>query len=404
MFLSIAPATRFACLQELSEEIERAPVHEQFKFEGQDPIQYGSFDHFRDDLKFDENGRNYFYIDGWFDESLQRLDPEALKAFVRNLKAPFSDYETFLQFWGTTDLMCSGATFIRLLVFLDSARAADLGEPFTRLLKDSIADGSIRIEPFPTPVRPLKCRSVFEQRILVPTKGFESWKQFLKGADKHFVEGYSAMSAALAWEAAKNRPSGFPVSVENVISEERFTRQGIKLLLAQPERKTPLVGGGYPSHTDLFCLARNGLGELLSIAIEAKVDEPFGDYVADWIAAGESNSDGGANRRARLNFLCEVLGLDMEVAQLLRYQLLHRTVAPIIEAKEFNCQHAVMLVHSFSQQKPQTSFDDFKEFVGALLPGVEIEPNKVYGLTCEHAGIEVWIGWVQDDLPTRPKA
>jgi len=133
------------------------------------------------------------------------------------------------------------------------------------------------------------------------------------------------------------------------------------------------------------------------------VEESFGPYIKDWIEEGKINSDGGTNRQQRLNFLCDILGIKVEAAMPLRYQLFHRTVAPILEAREFNCQHAVMLVHSFSQQNPQTSFDDYKEFVGAMLPDETIEPDKIYGLPSEQTGMEVWIGWVQDDLPKEPK-
>lgn len=403
MHISVAPATRFSSPDNLTRELAQAPSHEQFTFEGADPIQFGSFDEFRDGLKFDENESNYFYINGWINESTSELDPGTLEAFAKNIRAPFKSYATFLQLWTTTDVACSGATFIRLLVFLGAERAMDMRDSLVKALRDSIADGSIRAESFTTPLRPLKAESVNEQRILVPTKSYETWKQFLKDPEKHFVEKYSAMSAALAWEAAKTRGSGFPVNVERVISGESFARQGIKLLFAQPERKTPLSGSGFDSHTDVFCLARNGIGQLISIAVEAKVDEPFDKYlVHEWLEVGKANSDGGANRHARLKSLCQMLNLNVESAQNLRYQLLHRTVAPILEAREFNCQHAVMLVHSFSQQAPQSGFEDYKKFVEALLPDETVEPNKVYGIPTTQVGMKVWIGWVQDDLPAKP--
>lgn len=44
---------------------------------------------------------------------------------------------------------------------------------------------------------------------------------------------------------------------------------------AFPEHQVPLLGGSRPSQTDLFVVAQSP-GELVSIAVEGKVREPFG--------------------------------------------------------------------------------------------------------------------------------
>ena len=68
------------------------------------------------------------------------------------------------------------------------------------------------------------------------------------------------------------------------------------------------------------------------------------------------------NKEARLNFLCEMLGIDPDRARLLRYQLVHRTCAALIEAKRFGAKHAAMIVHSFSNAPDPASFGDFQRF------------------------------------------
>ena len=47
--------------------------------------------------------------------------------------------------------------------------------------------------------------------------------------------------------------------------------------------------------------------------------ESFGPLVADWLAEGARAADGGANRRARLEGRCGLLGLDPAAVGGLRY-------------------------------------------------------------------------------------
>ena len=58
-----------------------------------------------------------------------------------------------------------------------------------------------------------------------------------------------------------------------------------------------------PSQNGIFILAK-GKDQLISIAVEGKVDESFGELVAGW----KLHDKGG--KKARLKFLCDVLQLD----------------------------------------------------------------------------------------------
>jgi len=103
----------------------------------------------------------------------------------------------------------------------------------------------------------------------------------------------------------------------------------------------PLPGGSRASQNDVWVLGESSAG-LISIAVEGKVSEPFGPTVGEWF----KNKTTGKEKR--LQFLCNELGFDFSPPPKVRYQLLHRTVSAILEAKRFRTNEAVMVVHTFS--------------------------------------------------------
>jgi len=221
-------------------------------------------------------------------------------------------------------------------------------------------------------------------RIFVPTSGPESWQQLLAEPEKHWREGYSARTLAETWEAA----NGFPPALERAFAASGEQPFGdLELLLALPEYKTLLPGGLRPSQSDIFVLARGRQG-LVAMTIEGKVSEPFGPLVQDWL--GQE----GAGKPVRLDFLCSVLGLDVDEARPLRYQLLHRTASALLEAERFDALVAAMVVHSFSPTSEW--FDDYAAFARAL--GVDAMPGTMQKVGLRH-GRELYLGWVSDELP-----
>lgn len=79
-------------------------------------------------------------------------------------------------------------------------------------------------------------------KILVPTLGADDWRRFLADPEKHWKRGYSAMAAALSWEAA----NGVPPEISELFGGS------LELLLAIPEHKVALPGGGRESQCDVF--------------------------------------------------------------------------------------------------------------------------------------------------------
>ena len=216
-------------------------------------------------------------------------------------------------------------------------------------------------------------------KILIPSRAAEDWRQFL--ADEgHWRTGYSARSLAYCWHDA----AGFPTSIKQAFMTSSVLA-GAEVLLAIPEHQVALPGGGRPSQTDLWVLARTQ-SDLVSVAVEGKVSEPFGPTVGQWIA---NASDG---KQRRLAYLRDLLNLPEPVPADLRYQLLHRTASALLEARRFFASRAVMLVHSFSQSDDW--FADFARFVEAL--GADAAKGKLVPIP-EHNKPTLHLGWVRGE-------
>lgn len=106
-----------------------------------------------------------------------------------------------------------------------------------------------------------------------------------------------------------------------------------------------------------MAITRNELG-LVVLAVEAKVNEPFGPTV------GEKRAQTSLGQERRLKYLESLLGLPDNLDEDVRYQLLHRTASALLTARQFHAATAVLLIHSFS---PISKWrDDFEAFCSAM--------------------------------------
>jgi hypothetical protein len=206
----------------------------------------------------------------------------------------------------------------------------------------------------------------------------------------HWRAGRSAAELANAWWNAR----GIPKKVRSIFSGAEEW-EGLEILEAFFERKTDLGTPGWPSQTDLLIISDSPQGRGI-IAVEGKADEPFDDLVEKWLRISPSQG-----KERRLKSLCKMLGLDERRALELRYQLLHRTAAAIIEAKRFRCPDAFVLVHHFtpSPNADCPNFDDFSKFASAI--GVPVVSRNTASERIHLSDVNVRFGWV-DDVPAPP--
>lgn len=209
-------------------------------------------------------------------------------------------------------------------------------------------------------------------KIFIPTVSPNDWQSFLADPEKQWKRGYSAMATALSWEAA----NGLPPEIAELLGGAP------ELLLAIPEHKVALPGGRRESQCDVFALVRAS-DETIAIAIEAKVNEPFGPTVGEWMV----NASKGKVKR--MHFICDLLGLNALPPDELRYQLFHRTAAAVLEAKRFKTDRAAMVVQSFSQE--HRWFEDFVAF--AAMFGMQAEPGQALNYDLPSA-MPLTLGWV----------
>lgn len=216
-------------------------------------------------------------------------------------------------------------------------------------------------------------------KFYIPTNGPENWKGLLAQPEKHWRTGFSAKALAHCWEDAH----GFPESVEKVFCDSGYpVFKKLLPLLALPEYQVPLPGGSRPSQNDIFILARSDK-ELVTIAVEGKVEEPFGPTVNEWI----QNASSG--KQVRLDAIKEQLEIGDQPLDNIRYQLLHRTASALIEARWFNASSSVMLVHSFSQSHKW--FEDYNEFLELFDHSGEPDSVSYVG---KKNGIDLYLSWV----------
>ena len=220
------------------------------------------------------------------------------------------------------------------------------------------------------------------------TTGPGDWQYGLANPN-HWKTGHSAKALAYSWEMA----GGFPPEVEWVFEDSGIEQlYGVIFLNGHVEHETPLPGGSTGSHSDILVFAESD-GDRITIAVEGKVEETFDKSVGEWLGNNPS-----AGKRKRLRFLKRKLGisgLDDQELYPIRYQLLHRTAAALIEAERFDARYAVMLVHSFSQDDEH--FEDYQDFLDLL--GADRDdaiPNSVTPVG-NIDGIDLFLAWVRGD-------
>ncbi|MGA3295222.1 MAG: hypothetical protein ABSE45_14720 [Candidatus Acidiferrales bacterium] len=159
----------------------------------------------------------------------------------------------------------------------------------------------------------------------------------------------------------------------------------LKPLIAVPEFKVSLPGGSRASQNDVFVLARSSAGSVC-IMVEGKVNESFGPTLDEWWA------DASQGKHERLDFLLRTLCISALPSGDIRYQLLHRAASAIITGEQYHAKAAIVLVHSFSEQR--TGWRDYETFI--RLFGVQAVGDVLQCLTSAQR-IPLFAAWVTGD-------
>ena len=139
-------------------------------------------------------------------------------------------------------------------------------------------------------------------------------------------------------------------------------------MLAIPEYQVPLKGGSRGSQNDVWGLIKFKK-DIFSVSVEAKAGENFDDIVIDWLNQNKKK----AGREVRLKDLKSILQIENKDTDQIRYQLLHRAVSAILEARRFQTDGAMMIIQSFSDSD---KFDDFANFCNLF--GIKAERNIAF--------------------------
>jgi len=205
---------------------------------------------------------------------------------------------------------------------------------------------------------------------------------FLGRREKHWKQAFSAFEVAHSWFAAAPSEHGLPAAVRALLESEP-SYAGARLTQAIFEKTTVLDGiARGESQTDVLAFVAIPEGSLV-LGVEGKVNEPFGPRVSSWL-------NRSANRPARLAIVASWLGLEPEVTHALRYQLLHRAAAVLIEADNAGASDAALVVQSFSPGDVRKGFADFQAFAAAMgapvdAPGT-LSPPIARGAVCFRLG------------------
>jgi len=216
-------------------------------------------------------------------------------------------------------------------------------------------------------------------KFFAPADDPADWQRLLAKPDLHWRTGYSARSIAHSWTEAR----GFPREVRAIFENSDVScLHDLEFLIGIPEHEVPLPGGRRPSQNDVFVLAK-GTDGLVSISVEGKVSEPF-DAPVD-----ERFAEPTPGQTTRLEFLLGLLELNRDDVGAIGYQLLHRTASAVLEARRFDARHAVMLVHSFSEEMKH--FNDYAAFVALYSQKAEagrlVEARRL-------GDVMLYLGWV----------
>jgi hypothetical protein len=225
----------------------------------------------------------------------------------------------------------------------------------------------------------------------------DGWKSITRN---HENENRSAYLVGQRWLGSSG---DFPPAIKSLMMA---SMRSLRPAFSVAEHITVLDTLTAPSRTDLMIYCRDGRSGKAVIALEGKVTETFDERIVYWIRdQRESRSarsrqdllrlEINEGKQRRLKWLCNHLDVSLDDQSVIRYQLLHRTVDALLEAKHIGAHLAIMLVQAFAECPD--NWNDYAEFAGQM-GFTSIAPNSISEAKVLSAfpGISLHLGWAYD--------
>jgi hypothetical protein len=190
------------------------------------------------------------------------------------------------------------------------------------------------------------------------------------------------MELARAWF-----PLACPTELHSLLQSSARTA-GYQLVVGEPEYVTPLPERGEGRNHDLWLKATTPTGDL-TICIEAKADESFGNLVHEEIVKAKKRSS-KTRLPARVEALLEMLFGQpcnplVKPWSHLRYQLVTGLAGTVIQASHDESPTAVFAVHEFlgdnlDPKRQRQNDADLRAVLELLIPGCQgFSTDKLVG-------------------------
>ena len=227
----------------------------------------------------------------------------------------------------------------------------------------------------------------------------DGWRSITKN---HENETRSAYLVGQRWLGSSG---DFPPAIKRLMTDSMLS---LRPAFSVAEHITVLDTFVAPSRTDLMVYCRDGKNGRAVIALEGKVTEAFDEQIVYWIRDSRQTRSRqnlpdllalqiNQGKKRRLKWLSNHLGLSLDDQSVIRYQLLHRTVDALLEAKHIGANLAIMLVQAFAECSE--NWNDYAEFAklmgfNSIAPDSISEPKVLPAFP----GISLHLGWAYDLL------
>ncbi len=243
----------------------------------------------------------------------------------------------------------------------------------------------------------------------------EKWEDWARPKREYQWKcGRSAMELAKAW-FRDGRIAVPKELIELLAGHQRLSC--LEFISGIPEKVTPLPERGEGRNHDLWLLCRTPF-EKVTVCIEAKVDEPFGNYtVAEYWSLTVKRQQKGNRTKApeRIKKLLSLVGTEIDDPTTsswadIKYQLLTAICGTAIQAKADSSTLGVLVVYelqtnSTERDKLDKNMRAYELFLQTVFndPEIVIESGRLYGpVTVDGVncliGKATWIAQQQGDL------